>query len=238
MLRTRLKDFYVRHIVLPRIHRTYKALSVQETFQTIYRTKKWGDVGTPFCSGSGSRGPASEHYCEHVIKLIQQSDVKSVIDLGCGDFAVGKKIVDATDIQYTGVDVVPELIEYHKQTSQNERTHFLYADITRDALPDADLCLVRQVFQHLSNREISDALANLGHFRRVLISEDVPERPKSINRDKPHGPDVRSYYGSGVYLDQPPFSLRITAHWGFPLSETNLLRVVLLENGGKTVSLK
>jgi hypothetical protein len=57
--------------------------------------------------------------------------------------AGGKGIVDATDVEYIGVDVVPELIEYHNQRSKNRRTHFQSADITKDSLPDADLCLVR-----------------------------------------------------------------------------------------------
>jgi SAM-dependent methyltransferase len=230
MLLGMLKDVYRRYVVIPGIHRTYKDLSVQETFQAIYRTKTWGDAGTPFCSGVGSRGLVSQNYCNLVVKFIQENGIRRVIDLGCGDFVVGKRIVDETDVEYIGVDVVPELIEYHNQTSQNSRIHFQCADITKDPLPDADLCLVRQVLQHLSNGEAGDALANCRRFRRVLVSEDVPTRPKSFNRDKTHGPDIRGHYGSGVYLDQPPFSLPIASEWNFELSEKSLLRVVLLEN--------
>lgn len=83
---------------------------------------------------------------------------------------------------------------------QDPRASFKCADITKDPLPAADLCLVRQVLQHLSNGEIINVLANLRNFSQILISEDVPVQPKSFNRDKPHGPDVRTYYGSGVYL--------------------------------------
>ena len=234
MLLGMLKDVYRRYVVLPRIHRTYRDLSIQQTFQTIYRTRTWnrtwGDAGTPFCSGMGSIGPASENYCNLVVKFIQENGIRRIVDLGCGDFVVGKRIVDATDVEYTGIDVVPELIEHHNQTSQNSRTHFQCADITKDSLPDADLCLVRQVLQHLSNREAGDALVNCRRFRRVMVSEDVPVRPKSFNRDKTHGPDVRGHYGSGIYVDQPPFSLPITSEWNFELSEKSLLRVVLLEN--------
>jgi SAM-dependent methyltransferase len=202
---------------------------VAETFQNIYRAKAWGDNGGPFCSGSGSRGPVSEQYCAFVLKFIRDHHVQSIVDLGCGDFAVGKHIVEASGVRYTGIDVVPELIEHHKNTVHNPRVSFRCSDITTELLPAADLCLVRQVLQHLSNDEIMKVLANLRNFSRVLISEDVPGHPKSFNRNKPHGPDVRSYYGSGVYLERPPFSCSVREIWELPLTQKSLLRTALLE---------
>jgi SAM-dependent methyltransferase len=219
----------VRLWVLPKIHRTYKTLSVVETFRNIYRTKAWGDNGTRFCSGAGSGGPASEQYCAFVTKFIRDHQVQSVVDLGCGDFAVGKHIVEASGVRYTGIDVVPELIEHHKSTVHDPRVNFRCADITNEALPAADLCLVRQVLQHLSNDEIMKVLTNLRSFSRVLISEDVPIRPKSFNRDKPHGPDVRSYYDSGVYVERAPFSETVGEIWELPLTDNSVLRTALLE---------
>jgi SAM-dependent methyltransferase len=212
----------------PLIHRTYSTLSVAETFRRIYRTKAWGDDGEAFHSGSGSRGAASEQYCAFVIKFIQEHQVLSVVDLGCGDFSVGKQIAEATGVRYTGIDVVPELIEHHKSNVSNPLIHFQCADITRDPLPTADLCLIRQVLQHLSNEEISKVLANLGDYPQVLISEHVPVKPRSINLDKPHGPDVRVRYGSGVYLEKPPFSKPVVEVWKYPLYKNSILRTVLL----------
>jgi SAM-dependent methyltransferase len=236
MLSSLVKSAYVRLWVLPRTHRTYNALSVAETFRNIYRTKAWGDNGEPFCSGTGSRGPISEQYCAFVIKFIRDHQVQSVVDLGCGDFSVGRQIVEGSGVNYTGIDVVPELIEHHKSTVQDPRVSFKCADITKDPLPGADLCLVRQVLQHLSNGEIIKVLANLRNFSQVLISEDVPVQPKSFNRDKPHGPDVRTYYGSGVYIERPPFSRPVSKLWELPLKGDSLLRTVLLDRPASTES--
>ncbi len=155
--------------------------------------------------------------------------MRSIVDLGCGDFSVGRQILEGSSVRYTGIDVVPELIEHHKSTVQHPRASFQCADITNDPLPAADLCLVRQVLQHLSNGEIVRVLANLRNFSQILISEDVPVHPKSFNRDKPHGPDVRSYYGSGVYVERPPFSRTVSKLWEFPLTDNSLLRTVLLD---------
>jgi SAM-dependent methyltransferase len=229
-LRDLVRAAYLRFWVLPRIHRTYRPLSVAETFQRIYRTKSWGDNGEAFCSGSGSSGEAAELHTAFVIKFIQDRQLKSVTDLGCGDFSVGRRIVEATGVRYTGIDVVPELIEHHKRTAGNGGISFACLDITTDPLPTADLCLIRQVLQHLSNREIAQVIANLNGFPLTLISEDVPTHPKSFNRDKAHGPDIRSYYGSGVYVDMPPFSKPIAGLWDFPLTSNSVLRTALLSH--------
>jgi hypothetical protein len=72
-------------------------------------------------------------------------------------------------------------------------------------------------------------LANLRNFSQILISEDVPVHPESFNRDKPHGPDVRAYYGSGVYVERPPFSMPVAEFWEIPLTDNSLLKSVLLD---------
>ena len=215
----------------PMDHSQYERLSVPETFRKIYRNRVWGNNGEPFYSGPGSHGAASDLYCAAVSAFIRENGIRSLVDLGCGDFAVGRRIVDATEAQYIGVDVVPELIQYHTQRSQGPRVRFVCANIITDELPVADLCLVRQVLQHLTNQEIATVLRRLARFPRVLITEDLPLDPTSINHDMTHGPEVRSDFGSGVYVDQPPFSLAVKEIARFPLSETCVLRTVLVENG-------
>jgi SAM-dependent methyltransferase len=227
MSRRWLRSLYRRFWVLPRMQRTYAALTLPETFRAIYLSKAWGDCATGFYSGAGSRGPAAEQYCNAVIEFIREHGVRSVLDLGCGDFAVGRRIVEASGIDYTGIDVVPELIERHQHAIRDPRVSFRCADITCDPLPEADLYLIRQVLQHLSNDEISRVLANVRFFRFMLISEDVPLRPRSFNRDKPHGPDVRTFYGSGVFPDRPPFSLPAEELWTFGLRRDAVLRTLL-----------
>lgn len=227
-----IKSVYRRFYGSPLDQRTYERMSVPETFQTIYRTKAWGDNGEPFYSGPGSHGPVADMYCAAVIALIKENGVQSVVDFGCGDFAIGRRIVEATDVRYTGVDVVSDLIEHHKKTVHNPRVSFQCADITKDPIPSADLCLIRQVLQHLGNREIAKALGRLQGFPKVLISEHVPVHPKSYNHDLLHGPDVRLDYDSGVYIDQPPFSVAAKELWNFPVRENELIRTVLIEPNG------
>jgi hypothetical protein len=64
------------------------------------------------------------------------------------------------------------------------------------------------VFQHLSNAEINRALEKIEKYRFALVTEHQPAPTHLVrpNIDKPHGGDTRVHEGSGVYLDQPPFS--------------------------------
>ena len=81
-----------------------------------------------------------------------------------------------------------------------------------DPLPDGDVCFVRQVLQHLSNDQILKILPKLAAYKYVFVTEHIPTRTKSYtpNVDNPHGPDVRLYWNSGVFLEQPPFSVPVS----------------------------
>ena len=80
--------------------------------------------------------------------------------------------------------------------------------MTRDPLPDGQLCLVREVFQHLSNAQVSATLAKISKYKHALITEIHPEdfRHYQINRDKPHGANSRMSHFSVLCLDHPPFN--------------------------------
>jgi Methyltransferase domain len=101
-----------------------------------------------------------------------------IADLRCGDFQVGQRITSRCDVNYVGVDIVQAMVARNQISFGNDRISFLCADLAVDRLPDADLCLIRQVLQHLSNAEIHAVLENISHYEYALISEHVPKRPK------------------------------------------------------------
>jgi hypothetical protein len=74
-------------------------------------------------------------------------------------------------------------------------------------LPDADVCLIRQVFQHLSNDQIGAILRRCRKYSAVVVTEHWPAPAVATrpNVDKPHGPDTRLDSGSWVDLGAPPF---------------------------------
>jgi SAM-dependent methyltransferase len=188
-----------------------RSRSAQEVFDEIYKHNKWGGESGSNFSGTGSVGSAVPEYVALVNEFIKANSIKTVLDIGCGDFRVGRNI-DCEN--YIGLDVAPTVIEANMQNFGSPSNEFICLDASGpSSLPAADLCLVRQVFQHLSNAQISTILSKVLSYRFVIVTEHQPSDQDFVaaNLDKIHGPYTRLFSGSGVYLDRPPFSLRLTA---------------------------
>lgn len=185
--------------------------TAEEVFTKIYEQNAWGGTPGEFCSGTGSD---DEHVVAAYVAAVSDAAARerfqglSFVDLGCGDFRVGRQLMPLCS-SYVGVDVVRPLVRRNQEKYGSATTRFVHLDIADDALPDGDVCLVRQVLQHLSNRQIANVLRKLDKYRWVLITEHYPTANDGIepNRDKAHGGDVRVYDNSGVYLTEPPFGL-------------------------------
>jgi SAM-dependent methyltransferase len=211
--------------------RFYRQLAVREVFSQIYRSKAWGShPDRPFCSGEGStREDAIGPYCEAVRSFIQTHTTGHVVDLGCGDFGVGSRLL-SPGLRYTAIDIVPELIEYNRRRFAGLSVEFKCLDITDDELPAGDLCLVRQVLQHLSNAEILRILNKLRAYKFVIVTEHVYSGPGlRPNVDKPHGPGTRIPARSGVFLDAPPFCVAAKILVELPLAAHEVLRTVVID---------
>jgi SAM-dependent methyltransferase len=207
----------------------YKRLSVGEAFSTIYQSHAWGSrPDRPFCSGDGSiREEVVGPYCEMIRAFIENHDIKRVVDLGCGDFGVGSRLI-GPEIAYTGVDVVPDLISYNQEHFGSPSVEFQCLNIIEDDLPPGDLCLVRQVLQHLSNIQIQQTLKSLSRYQYVIVTEHVYAGVGlRRNLDKPQGPGTRIPKRSGVFLESPPFNRSAKLLLEVQLAENDVLRSVL-----------
>jgi SAM-dependent methyltransferase len=183
----------------------------EQVFSRIYREGLWGKSGEQFCSGSGSSEEHAIAYVNVLERYIARHSIRSVVDLGCGDFVVGRRIA-ALGVDYTGADVVPDLVRHNNERYGGPHVRFVHLDIVADELPRADLCLIRQVLQHLSNRQIARVLPRLRAYEHVVVTEHFPGPGASTipNKDKPHGHDTRIEDDSAVFLDRPPFDLKVT----------------------------
>lgn len=173
--------------------------SAKEVFSEIYKRHGWG-MG----SGVSSDSPP---YIDMIINSLRFNIKKVVVDLGCGDFRVGRNFIDYC-LEYVGVDIVPELIDKLKARYQKEHIKFICSDIIEDDLPDGDICLIREVLQHLSNAEIIKILPKLQKYEAVFVTEYQPSVCIIPNKDMIHGGRIRLYDNSGVYLDKPPFNVQ------------------------------
>lgn len=199
-----------RQIHREQIRRANARKTAAEVFSEVYRCKLWGAGAGAFYSGPGSDPENASAYCDLVRDTASSIGSReiTIVDLGCGDFRVGRQFL-APGIRYIGIDVVPELIAYNTRAFGGGAATFVCGDIVHDELPPGDICLVRQVLQHLSNAEIAKILDKLRAYEVSLITEHYPKDLSGwkANVDKPHGGDVRFGDNSAVFLDQPPFNV-------------------------------
>lgn len=177
-------------------------MSSQEIFEAVYRNKSWGGrwrFWQRFYSGRGSTGSLAEKYCKAVAPLLNG---KVVVDIGCGDFNIGRKLVKSS-CQYIACDIVKPLIEYNRKKFKG--VDFRVLDATRDDLPDGDIVLIREVLQHLDNSSVSKVLDKLSKYQSAIITEHVPPFNFTPNIDKPINGGDRTLFRSGLVLTEAPF---------------------------------
>ena len=190
------------------LRKRLQGLSVKEVFTLIYSERLWGkpsDDGDGFFSGSGSHNPLIvERYVAAVAKWISSLGGKpDVVDLGCGDFAVGAKLRQFCG-SYIACDVVEPLIARNRERYWELKVDFRVVDLAADELPDGRVALLRQVLQHLPNSVISGIVPKLqGKYEYLVLTELRSPAEPNGNTDKPAGPDWR-----GVVLTAEPFNLR------------------------------
>jgi SAM-dependent methyltransferase len=150
---------------------------MRERFEEIYRTREWGKG-----SGEGSIPRHTRAYVAFLQQFLRDHRIRSVVDLGCGDWQFSR-LIDWTGIHYQGFDLVTSVIACNQRqfARQGIEFHLFSGDFA--ALPPADLLLAKDVLQHWSNATITAFLPHLTRFPYSLITNCInPKRPTE-NRD-------------------------------------------------------
>ena len=88
----------------------------------------------------------------------------SILDLPCGDLQwMSHLLKTRSDINYTGMDIVPELIDKHTRTfADKPNIKFKHFDIVKSKLDGAyDFVICRMMLQHLLNADVLKALSHI-----------------------------------------------------------------------------
>lgn len=128
--------------------------------------------------------------------LIAAHAIGSVLDIPCGDFHWLRQV--SLEVDYTGADIVPELVAANQRRHAGAHRRFVVLDATRDPLPEVDLVLCRDLLIHLS---LADAWAALRNFHRSgsrwLLTNHFAGREEN--------PDILSGDFRPIHLCRPPF---------------------------------
>jgi SAM-dependent methyltransferase len=134
-------------------------LSRRDTFVEIMKRGIWGSAGNE--SGGGSTIDYTAKARDIVLHVVEQYQVRSLLDVACGDFSWMPLVLERIrgEFRYVGGDIVPALVERHRQS--HPAHEFLVLDCVCDDLPACDLVLCRDMLQHLPVADIKAALRNI-----------------------------------------------------------------------------
>tara|TARA_R110002072_G_scaffold302060_2_gene483585 strand:+ start:9665 stop:10339 length:675 start_codon:yes stop_codon:yes gene_type:complete len=187
-----------------------KPWPTKDAMEQIYTQHLWGGNEYDFYSGEGSYiSGIINPYLNAVTSFLTSFEKPLVVcDLGCGDFNIGKELVRYTS-KYIGVDIVPDLVDRNIEKYRDENLEFHCLNIAEDELPTGDCAIVRQVLQHLSNTEIQRIISKLSNYKYVILTEHLPEKDFSPNKDIISGQGTRLKKQSGVDLLVAPFFMKV-----------------------------
>lgn len=102
-------------------------------------------------SGDGSYGDQLEKKLTWLAEI--KDKVKSITEVGCGDFNFGNALLEIMDASYVGLDISDFIIE------KNKKNHPLFVfDTYPKVIPKADLLLCVDVFFHVLDKKDLDNL--------------------------------------------------------------------------------
>lgn len=207
---------YLRKLRDKKVAQEFSGLSNADVFEKIYEEKWWGISDAKnhkYSSGDGTRDKEIVgKYIDAVTNFLSKNkDLKSGLDLGCGDFSVGVAFCNLFE-DYKAMDVAKNVIKENKEFYKSKNARFSVLDLTSGQIPQTEVILVRQVLQHLSNTEIEKFAKNIkGKFQYLIVTESLS---KSMffkpNKDINTGPGIRIHEKSGVVLEKEPFNLEFS----------------------------
>ena len=170
---------------------------MRAAFTAVYDRAAWTGG-----SGPGSGEAETAIWRPFLERYLTANDVRSVLDLGCGDWQ-STRLVSWEGIAYHGIDVVPQVIASCKQRYETPPwITFRCADITSCPLPAADLVIVKEVLQHWPNAAITAFRRRLSWRRALIVNDYVPGLGN---------PDIAAGGYRPLDLAAPPF--------GWPVAE-------------------
>lgn len=167
---------------------------MQHLFEKIYSLHHWYDEES--ISGPGASLKQTETVRAILSNLMCKLKIKTVLDIPCGDFN-WMKAVDLSSYNYTGADIVNDIIKKNSLNHSGQGKHFMWADITASSLPQADLLFCRDCLVHFSYADIQNALGNIKKSRsKFLLTTTFPSHDNE---------DILTGFWRPINLQAPPF---------------------------------
>jgi hypothetical protein len=148
-------------------------------FYLIYKTNHWNryqkiNKNNILVSGPGSI-PGSiqtKNIIDNLDFFIKKNKIKSILDMPCGDFSWIQDLIKKNNyINYTGYDIVEDIIFYNNKKYSKNNISFFCKDIVNETnFNNFDLVFIRDFFIHIDYVSINKILDNIKRSKVKFIA--------------------------------------------------------------------
>jgi len=114
---------------------------------------------------------AALHFIIGQLKQHLGVDRIRLLDVPCGDLQwMSRFLQTRADVEYTGMDIVADVIKHHRKTFSDRPWKFLNVDVVSDSIDvgDYDLIMTRMMMQHSTHGDVIRILHKFSNVTRPL----------------------------------------------------------------------
>lgn len=173
-------------------------------FTNIYKKNIWGNG-----SGSGSNiSKDTLKYINILEEIIKENDIKSICDIGCGDWNFSQ-FINFDNIEYLGIDCVKYVIDENIKKYKKTNINFEHKIISDDYIPkNYDLIIIKDVIQHWTDEDIIKYLPLILKNNKYVFSTNGYKFMRDKNKNNITKRDINNKYRyHPVDINKYPLSL-------------------------------
>lgn len=198
-------------IHLYKVNKSIKNKNVEERFTSIYNDGIWFS-NKESASGTGSTLEVTKKVREWLPEIIKELEIKTLVDMGCGDFNWMKEV--KLECNYIGTDIVKSVIDNNILNYKKHNIDFIHHNAIEQKTPNADAVICRDVLFHLSFNDCFSVLKNIQQSSaKYLITTSF----KGIDLNK----DIYSGHFRKISLENEPYNFPPPIHVIFESEEFN-----------------
>jgi ubiquinone/menaquinone biosynthesis C-methylase UbiE len=126
--------------------------NLESVFTNIYKNDGWHMGQNETKSGLGSTLMYTENIRNTLIEFINKESIQNMLDTSCGDWH-WMKLIQKQLCNYTGIDIVKEIISENNKKFSDDKTNFINNDfltfIQNQPSNSFDLIFCRHTLEHL-----------------------------------------------------------------------------------------
>ena len=173
-------------------------MSAEQIMTDIYTRNAWGSQESR--SGPTSTTHRTEQLRDQFQTFLKKFEIQSILDCGCGDWN-WMSLVDLSNIDYLGVDIVDPLLDYLQTKFTKPNIRFQKMDVMEDPSESADVWFVRDLL--CLYPFISYSL----FFTRFLESNSKYIALSTVDSDEQNDPGILGIWRR-LNIKEPPFTLK------------------------------